>query len=210
MTILKTLMIGSAGLAATLAVASPAAAQGYPYGYPQQSTGGGIVGAIINSVTGGGYGQYPMGNYGYARTDSRTAVAQCAAAVERGQSGYGQGYNQGQAYGYQGQGYPGQGYAYGNQGYSGLRVVGITNVERRSNGGLRVSGIVQGGVNGAYGQPGYGQPGYGYQGQGYQGQPYANQPYGNAQTQSRFSCKVDSRGVVSEVRVNNRQAYRGY
>ena len=224
-----------AGMAAIVVGASPASAQGYPYGY-SNNNGSGVVGAIINSVTGGGYGQYPMGNYGYARTDTRTSVSQCVAAVERGRSGYGQGYNQG--YGYQGQGYQGQGY--GNQRYGGgLRVVGITSVERRSNGGLRVSGIVQSGANAGYGQ-GYGQQGYyGYEGQGYQGQGggrpphndnngynqgYGNQAYNNgyggngyanngyaARVSSRFSCKVDSRGVVTDVRVDQGSGYRrGY
>ena len=232
-----------AGMAAIVAGASPASAQGYPYGY--NNNGSGVVGAIINSVTGGGYGQYPMGNYGYARTDTRTSVSQCVAAVERGRSGYGQGYNQGYGYqgqGYQGQGYQGQGYqgqGYGNQRYGGgLRVVGITNVERRSNGGLRISGIVQSGAN-EYGQgggrpphngnngynQGYANPAYnnGYGNNGYN-QGYGNQAYNNgfggngyanngyaAQVQSRFSCKVDARGVVTNVRVDQGSGYRrGY
>ena len=244
MKFLKIAAVG-AGMAAIVAGASPASAQNYPYGYSNNS-GSGIVGAIINSVTGGGYGQYPMGNYGYAQTDARTSVSQCVAAVEQGRSGYSQGYSQG--YGYQGQGYS-QGYrgqGYGNQRYGGgLRVVGITNVERRSNGGLRVSGIVQSGATAGYGQQGYGQQGYyGYEGQGYLGQGggrppnnanngynqgYGNQAYNNgyggngyanngyanngyaAQVQSRFSCKVDSRGVVTDVRVDQNTGYRrGY
>ena len=189
------MLVGAAGLAAVVAMASPAAAQqGYPYGYPQQSQGG-IVGAIINSVTGGGYGQYPQGNYGYGQVNERAAVGQCAAAAEqrlngayRGQSGYGygnQGYN----------GYPGQGY---NSGYGQARVVGITNVERRGNGKLRVTGVASSGQGYAYGNQGY------YGNNRYQG------GYGaNAQADLRFTCKVDYSGRVTEVKINRQAAYRG-
>ena len=115
MTNMSKIMMGASGLAAIIAIAAPAAAQQpYPYGYPQQN--GGVVGAIINSVT-GGYGQYPMGNYGYAQVNERQAVSMCAAAAEqrisgtyRGQPGYGyangypnNGYQQGYANGYNGQ-----------------------------------------------------------------------------------------------------------
>jgi hypothetical protein len=129
MTSLSRILIGSAGLAVTLTIASPATAQPYPYG--NQNTG--IVGAIINSVTGGGYGQYPQGNYGYGQypqgnygygqMSQRAAVGMCAAAAEqrisgsyRGQPGYG--YNNGYAYNGNQQGYA-NGYngqnAYANQ-----------------------------------------------------------------------------------------------
>src|SRR4029453_2956374 len=134
MTNLSRVFIGTAGLAAALTIVSPAVAQ-QPYPYGNQNTG--IVGGTINSVTGGGYGQYPQGaygygqypqgaygygqypqgNYGYGQMSQRNAVGMCAAAAEqrisgnyRGQSGYG--YNNGYAYnGYQ------QGYA---NGYNGL------------------------------------------------------------------------------------------
>src|SRR5204862_8349105 len=57
------IMTGAAGFAAVLTIASPAAAQQpYPYG----NNGGGVVGAIINSVTGTN-GQYPQGTYGYGQ-----------------------------------------------------------------------------------------------------------------------------------------------
>ena len=157
MTIVRNILIGTAGLAATIAAASPAMAQGYPYGYPQQQQQGGILGAIINSVTGGGYGQYPQGNYGYGQVNQRQAVSQCAAAVEqrlnggyRGQSGYG--YQNGYQQGYGNNGYQ-QGYAQG-----GARVVGITRIDRKSSGSIRVHGLA---TSSAYGQQGYGQQGYG-------------------------------------------------
>ena len=113
----------------------------------------------------------------YNVTD-RTAVQQCAAAAVAQAStdyrpGYNQGYGQpdGQGYG-QPYGQPsGQGYqqpyggqnaqAYGQQyapayGYS-ARVTAITNVERRNN-GLRVSGTLDSGRYGGYGNRGYGAP----------------------------------------------------
>ena len=198
MTIIRNILIGTAGLAATAAFAAPAAAQGYPYGYPQQQQGG-ILGAIINSVTGNGYGQYPQGNYGYGQVSQRSAISQCAAAAEqrlnggyRGQSGYG--YQNGYNNGYQN--------GYGQQG--GGRVLGITNVERRNNGGLRVTGVATSGQSyGGYGNQGYNQ-GYnnGY-GRGYQAQQQAD---------LRFTCRVNMRGQVSELRLSRNQSayYRGY
>ena len=212
MTIIRNILIGTAGLAATAAFAAPAAAQGYPYGYPQQQQGG-ILGAIINSVTGNGYGQYPQGNYGYGQVSQRGAISQCAAAAEqrlngnyRGQSGYG----------YQ-NGYDNNGYnnGYGNNGYNngyaqgGGRVLGITNVERRGNGGLKVTGVATSGrAYGAYGNQGYNQGynnGYnnGYGQGGYQAQQQAD---------LRFTCRVNLRGQVSELKIRRNQSayYRGY
>ncbi len=185
MTKFNTFMIGSAGLAMALAAASPAAAQSY--GYPPQS-GGGVVGAIINAVT-GGYGQYPQGNYGYGQVSQRGLVQQCAAAVEQRLGG-----------GYRGQGYGQQGYGYQNQG--GGRVLGVTGVERRSNGGVRVHGLatsgayVQQGYNNGYGQQGYGRQGYG----------------ADQQADLSFNCKVSPRGQINAVNINrNNNGYnRGY
>ena len=189
MTNLSRILIGTAGLAAALSIASPASAQQpYPYG---NNTG--IVGAIINSVTGGayGYGQYPQGNYGYGQTSQRAAVDMCAAAAEQRISGNyrGNGYYNGYANnGYQ------QGHAngYAAQGH----VLGITNVERRNNGSLKVSGVANSGRGYGYGNQGY------YNGQN----AYANQA-----ADLRFSCKVSTRGQVTDVNINRNQvAYRGY
>ncbi len=207
MTKFNTFMIGSAGLALTLAAAAPAAAQSY--GYPQQS--GGVVGAIINAVT-GGYGQYPRGNYGYNQVSQRGLVQQCAAAVEQRLSGgfRGQRYGYQSGYGQQGygrQGYGQQGYGYQNQG--GGHVLGITGVQRRSNGGVRVHGVA---TSGAYTQQGYGyNNGYGQQGYGQQG--YGRQGYGvNQQADLSFNCKVSPRGQINAVNINrNNNGYnRGY
>ena len=198
------ILIGAAGLTAVLAIASPATAQQpYPYANPNN----GVIGAIINSVTGGGYGQYPQGNYGYGRVNERAAVGMCAAAAEqrisgnyRGQPGYG--YNNG----YGNNGYQ-QGYANGYNG-QGARILGITNVERRNNGGLRVSGIA------SSGRP-YGYNNQGYNNQGYNNQGYSNDyqgqhPYANQAADLRFTCKVNTRGQVSDVNISRNQvAYRG-
>ena len=113
------------------------------------------------------------------------------------------GYNQG----YGNQGYGNQGY--GNQGYGYnrgalARVVGITKVERRSN-GLKVFGVIDSGRGynrGPYGNQGYGNQGYGNQGYGNQGYPIAD---------LRFDCRVDYRGYVRNVEIHrNNQAYRPY
>ena len=208
MTIIRNILIGTAGIAATIAFAAPAAAQGYPYGYPQQQQGG-VLGAIINSVTGGGYGRYPQGNYGYGQVSQRSAISQCAAAAEqRLNGGYrGQGYGAYNGYnGYQ-NGYGNQGqYGYGQQG--GGRVLGITNVERRNNGGLKVTGVASSGQSyGAYGNQGYNQ---GYN-NGYQN-GYGQGGYAQQQADLRFTCRVNLRGQVSELRISRNQSayYRGY
>ena len=213
MTNFKTIMIGSAGFAMALAAAAPAAAQSY--GFPQQS-GGGVVGAIVNAVT-GGYGRYPMGNFGYSQVSQRGLVQQCAAAVEQRLSGGNRGQGNGYQQGYGQQGYGQQGYGYQNQG--GGRVLGILGVERRSNGGLRVHGLA---TSGAYGQQGYngynkgfGQQGYGNQGDNQQG--YGQQGYGqgygaNQQADLSFNCKVSPRGQINAVNIerNNNGYNRGY
>ena len=128
---------------AALATAAPAAAQVYPgygYGYPGYGSGGDIVGAIINSVVGGGgygYNQYAP------RVNSQVAVNQCANAVQARLSG-----------GYGAYGNPYGGYGYANQAYAGGRVLGISRVEQRSRGGVSVRGVASSGRHAAYG---YGQ-----------------------------------------------------
>lgn len=194
MTNFKTIAIGTAGLALSLAAAAPAAAQ--QYGYPQNS--GGVIGAIVNAVTGGGYGRYPMGNYGYNQVSQRQLVQQCAAAAEqRLNANY-----RGQGYGaYNGNGYD-NGYgqpAYGYQNQNGARVVGVTSIERRPNGGIRVRGVA---TSGAYGQQAYG---YGQQG-------YQNGYGANTQADLSFSCKVNARGQITDVNFarNDVRYSRGY
>jgi len=187
--IMSKILTGAAGLAMVAGLATPAAAQ-YPYG-GYGNNGGNVVGQVINQVLGGGaYGQYGQGN-------DRVAVDQCARAAQAqiSRSGYG-------GYGNQGYGNPGYGnQGYGNQGYASARVVGITGVERKSN-GLKVSGLISTGAG--YNQGYYGNQGYGNQG-------YGNQGY-NQVADLRFSCRVDYRGYVRDIDIKrNNQAYRrGY
>ncbi len=144
MSVLVKVLTGAAGLAAVVGFASPAAAQYYPgYGYGSNS-GGGVVGAIISSVIGGG--QY--GGYGYNGGNTQQAVQQCAAAVEQRLGG---------GYGNYGGGYGGY-----NQSYGGGRVVQITHADRHAGGTTKVKGLATSGSSGGYGG------GYGYN-QGYGG-----------------------------------------
>jgi hypothetical protein len=204
-------------LAATVvvgAVAAPAAAQqpypqtypvqtysAQPYGYPGQGTGTNVVEQIINQL---------LGNNSNYTVSDRTQVSRCATAAlaqagrQYGRYGYGSQYGQpnGQAYGYgqqYGQGYNPQ-YGYAN-GYGQMRVTAITDVQRRSRGGLRIQGLIS---SGAYAQPygyGYGGQYQGYQGQEYQDRRYADPRYAQAADLS-FRCNVDYRGGVSGIRVS--------
>jgi hypothetical protein len=197
MLIMSKILTGAAGLVMVAGTAAPAAAQSYPYnGYGNSN--GNVVGQLVNQVLGGGangqYGQYGQGN-------ERVAVDQCARAAQArvsgaGYGGYNQGYNQG--YGYNGY----------NRG-SAAQVVGITSVERKSN-GLKVSGVMSSGIanRGAYGNQ-YGNQGYN---QGYGNQGYGNQGYGNQGADLRFSCRVDYRGYVSNIDIKrmNPVYRRGY
>ncbi len=157
------LLAGGVAIAA-LASAVPAAAQYYPgYGNPGYGYGGGnVVGQALNQVLGGGYG-----NYG---ANSQVGVNQCAAAVQQRLSG---GYGN---YGSYGSGNP----------YGGGRVLGISRVEPRSNGGLTVRGVA---TSGRYAGA------YGYNGQ--------------APVDLTWKCKVDYRGFVSDINVDRAQGSYG-
>ena len=169
-----TKILAGGAFVAALVSAAPAAAQGYPgYGYPGYGYGnGGIVGQVLNQVLGGGYGGYggygasPYGGYGTygGGVNSQVAVNQCAAAVQQRLGG----------------GYGGYGY---NSGYGSGRVLGISRVEPRSNGGLTVRGYAS---SGQY-------AGYAYGGQ--------------VQADLTFKCKVDYRGYVSNVDLDRTNAY---
>ncbi len=116
--------------AAALVAAAPASAQYYP-GYPGYGYGSGnVIGQVLNSVLGGGYGGYGYNGYGAYGANSGAAVGQCTNAVQARLGGYG-GYG---AYGYAG---------------GGARVLGVTRVEPRSNGGMTVRGVASSGRYGA-------------------------------------------------------------
>jgi hypothetical protein len=161
-------------------LAAPAAAQVYAQPYPQtyppgyypgQPYGGGYPGY------GGGYG---YGNQGIIGTiidglignrynvSDRQAVRQCAyAAVQRAESQY-------RPY------FGGMPYAY--QGYNGyVRVTAITDVSRRSNGRVRVRGLLDT-ARGGYGQ------------------------YGDLS----FRCDIDYAGRVYNIDLDRNSNWRGY
>jgi hypothetical protein len=200
-------LAGGLGLAA-MAASAPAAAQyggypGYPgggYGYPG---GGNVVSDILGQILGG---------RSYA-SNERYAVEQCVRAVEyrintRGLDNEGGRYRN-YAYGY--------GYNNGyNNGYAGARVTSVTQVSRKSNGGLKVYGYATTGMGGyggyggyGYGAQGYGNPGYSYDRNGYGNYGY-NQPQGDAQ----FNCSIDRYGRITDIDAkrayNNGYGYRRY
>jgi len=181
--------------AATLgAVAAPAAAQYYPapsypqpqtypqQPYPQQTN---PYPGPANPYPGQTYpnGTYPQPGYGYQQrsildqllgrypTTDRTAISQCAAAAQAQVSRqYSQGYGSNRYGQYQ----PGYG--------TNTRVSAITDVQRR-NRGLRVTGLIDSGVQGRNGY----------------NRPYNN---GNAATGDiSFRCDVDYNGRVTDVRL---------
>lgn len=190
MTAFKTILAGSVA-AAALVSAAPAAAQYYP----QPGYGGGVVGQVINQVLGGGaYG----GGYGM---NSQAAIDRCAVAVaQRVNRDFG--YRQGAYSPYGGYGgYGGYAGAYGNY-PGGARVLGITSVERRSSGGLRVRGVATANANAGYGAYGsYG--GYG----GYGSYGGYNQP---APAELSFKCNVDYRGYITDIDVDRNAYAYGY
>lgn len=152
-------LAGGVGIAA-LAAAAPAAAQYYPgYGYPGYGNpyGGNPVGQVLNQVLGGGYG------YG---ANSQVAVNQCANAV---QARLGGGYGYGSPYG----GYGGGG-----------RVLGISRVEPRSNGGVTVHGVASSGR-------------------------YAYSYGAQAPVDLTWRCRTDYRGFVTNVDINRAQRNYG-
>jgi hypothetical protein len=193
------ILAGGVAIAA-LASAAPAAAQYYPgYGYGS----GNVVGQVLNQVLGGS--QYGYGNqYGYGG-NSQAAVQRCAAAVEQrinrdyGYRSNGYGYGGYGGYG----GYANNGYAAGNG-----RVLGVTRIERRSNGGLRVRGVATANAYaGGYGNQYGGQYGGGYGGYGGYGAygGYAPQQTGELS----FKCNIDYRGYITDIDLN-RNSYSNY
>ena len=184
MSAIMKILAGGAFAAAALVSAAPASAQYYPgygspYGYGSPGYGGGnVVGQVINQVLGGGNG---YNGYGYnGAGNSQAAVSQCVGAVQARLNGGGYG-----NYGYNG--YGSNGYGYNGSAYGGGRVLGISRVEPRSNGGLTVRGVANSGrYAGAYG----------YNGQG--------------QVDLTFKCKTDYRGFVTDVSVDRAQSNYGY
>lgn len=213
---MKTLYLLTAA-AAVGAMAVPASAQqpyAYPYAQPtpQPYPGQPGYGYVQQGYAQPGYAQtyaanpveqiinQLLGNNSRYTVSDRTAVSRCAsvalaqaeARYRPGYNGYGNQYGQPRGYGQQ------YGQPYANAGYSPMRVTAISNVERRRNNVLRVTGLIS---SGAYAQP-YGNA------YGYQGQQYNDPRYAQAADLS-FRCNVDYRGAVSGVRITrNTTAYR--
>ena len=122
-----------------------------------------------------GYG-YPGSGYGYGNQYGGNVIGQVLNQVLGG--GYG-------SYGYGNYGYNN---AYGYAG--GARVLGISRVEPRSNGGLIVRGVAN---SGRY-------AGYGYNGSN----------NGQARVDLTWKCKVDYRGFVSDIDINRAEINYGY
>ena len=187
MTALTKILTGAAGVAVLVGAAAPAAAQYYPPygGYPGGGYGGGGVIDILGQILGG---------RSYA-SNERYAVEQCVRAVEHRINTRGLDNERGRYGNYA------YGYGYNNQyrNYMGARVTSVTQVSRRSNGGLKVYGFATtggrggygggyGGYGGAYGNPGYGYDQYGYGQYGYQ-----------AQADARFDCTIDRYGRITDI-----------
>ena len=213
MTHFTKLAAGLTGLAAIAAVSAPATAQINPYGqvspYGYTNSNGSVVGAIVDAVT--GYGQYPQGNYGYEQIGQRSSVEMCARSAEQrlnsdrryagygnGQNGYRNGYNNG--YGQNGQpdGYANNGYRNGGM----FRVVGITSVERRMNGALKVSGIAS--SDQGHGNSGWNQRRDDDQRYGNSNASGYDNGYRGAGMDYRFTCKINSRGAVTSLNLDRR------
>ena len=104
---------------AALAAAAPAAAQYFPgMGFPG-------YGSTYPGYSAPGYGMPGYGQYGYG-VNSQAAVSQCTSAV---QARLGGGYS----------------YGYGNPYGGGGRVLGVSRVEQRGDGGLTVRGVAASG-----------------------------------------------------------------
>ena len=189
MTHFTKLAAGLTGLAALAAVSSPATAQMNSYG---SGNNGGVVGAIVNAVT--GYGRYPQGNYGYERTGQRSSVEMCARAAEqrlnsdRRYAGYDN------RYGEAGRDNGQNGYRNGGS----FRVVGITGVDRRMNGALRVSGIASSNLGYRTGSRNPERGGDNRYGNS-DAYGFGNNAHRAAGMDYRFTCKIDSGGAVTSL-----------
>ena len=153
--------------AAALFAAAPAAAQYYPYGGYGNGSGVSVtIGTPGYGYNGYGYNGYGYNGYGYARpygVNQQAVINQCTAAVQARLGGnFGDGYA-----------------PYGN---AGGRVLGISRVEPRNDGGLTVRGVAASNAYGGY----------------------------NQQPDLTFKCRTDYRGVVYSVEVERARSADGY
>lgn len=187
----KTILAGGAAMAA-LASAAPASAQYFPgYGYG----GGDIFGSVIGSVISGGYGSPYGSRYGYGYGTPYGGMYGSPYGYGSYGSPYGYGsYGYGGGYGAPYAGRPMAGnsqYAVGQcmgavqqrlnstypAGQGSARVLGVSDVQPRNQGGMLVSGVANSGRTGSV---------------GYNGQ---------APVDLTFTCKTDASGTVSSIEV---------
>ena len=199
----KTIFAGGAVLAA-LAIATPASAQYY-------GGGGNVIGQVLGGIIGGGgygspygygstYGGYgsPYGGYGSPYGGYGSPYGGYAGPGYAYGSPYGSGY--GSPYAGGGNGSVNQ-YAvgvcmgavqqrldasYARSQYGGARVLGVSDVEARSNGGTLVSGVANSGRGGAY-----------------------SQQNGQSSVDLTFTCKTDRSGQVSSIEIGQAVASVG-
>lgn len=200
MTAVKKFLAGGAVVAALVA-ATPASAQYMP-GYG----GGDIIGQVLGSIIGGGgYGSPYGSGYGYGSPYGGYGSPYGGYGSPYGYGmGYGSPYGGGYGSPYGG-GYANRGYgqtnsyavgqcmgavqqrlaaSYGQTQYGGgARVLGVSDVQPRNNGGMLVSGVANSGRSG----------GYGYNG----GQPPVD---------LTFTCKTDRSGQVSSIEIGQATA----
>lgn len=193
MTALKTILASGAALAA-LSFAAPASAQFFP-----GSGGGDIIGQVIGSVIGGGsrYGGSYGSPYGYGGSSYGSPYGYGGGYGSPYGGGYGSAYGNG-SNGGMNQYAVGQcmgavqqklSASYGQSQYGGgARVLGVSDVQRRSNGGTLVSGVANSGRSGG----GYNS----YNG----GQP---------QVDLTFTCKTDASGMISSIDLGQATASYG-
>jgi hypothetical protein len=155
------------------------------------------MGAIVGAVT--GYGQYPQGNYGYEQTSQRGAVEMCARTAEERLNSDHRYNGYGNAYERRGNdGYVQNGYRNGGA----FRVVGITNVERRMNGALRIRGIASSDVSRHNAGRDQSRADDRRDGGSNNGYGYSDGRYRNAGMDYRFTCKINSRGAVTSLNLD--------
>lgn len=171
MTIMTKLLAGAAGLAA-IAATAPVSAQYAPYGYSQPYNANPYGYGSQN-----GYGNQAYGNQAYGMNTS-VVTQQCTAAVQSRL------YNRNSIGGILG--------AVLGSNTTG-RVVGVTAVQPRGNGLIRVSGVAS---SGRYARNNYSPYGVG---------AYGALGYNNASAADlSFRCDVDPRGYVRSVKINRR------
>lgn len=191
----KTILAGGAAMAA-LASAAPVSAQYFPgYGYGSGDIFGSVIGSVITGGYGSPYGSRYGSGYGMPYGGSYgSPYAYGSYGSPYGYGAYGSPYGYGGGYGAPYAGRPMAGnsqYAVGQcmgavqqrlnstypAGQGSARVLGVSDVQPRNQGGMLVSGVANSGRTASV---------------GYNGQ---------APVDLTFTCKTDASGTVSSIEV---------